>query len=94
MRLRLHRYVQNDHMQKRREAEYRIFELKVRYSRSKVKPLTDHLTLLLTVLGHHIYLVGRPRQAQHAIEVSRSTSEGQGHRGQKKFSRSKIFFFA
>ena len=52
----------------------------------------DHLTPLLTVLGHHIYLVGRPRQGQYAIPVSRSPGQGQGHRGQKKISRSKIFF--
>ena len=52
----------------------------------------NHLTPLMAVLGHHVYLVGRPRQGQHAIAVSRSPGEGQGHRGQKKFSRSKIFF--
>ena len=52
----------------------------------------NHLTPLKAVLGRHIYLVGRPRQGQHAIAVSRSPGEGQGHRGQKKISRSKFFF--
>ena len=47
---------------------------------------------LLTVLGHHIYLVGRPRQGQYAIPVSRSPGQGQGHRGQKKFQGQKFFF--
>jgi len=54
--------------------------------------LTDDLTPLMTVLGHHIYLVGRPRQGQYAIPVSRSPGQGQGHRGQKKFQGQKIFF--
>ena len=51
----------------------------------------DHLTPLMTVLGHHIYLVGRPRQGQYAIPVSRSPGQGQGHRGQKKFQGQKFF---
>ena len=52
----------------------------------------NHLTPLKAVLGRHIYLVGRPRQGQHAIAVSRSPGEGQGHRGQKKFQGQKFFF--
>ena len=88
----VHRYKEDDHMQLSVRAEFWIFTPKVRYSRSKVKPLMNHLTPLMAVLGHHVYLVGRPRQGQHAIAVSRSPGEGQGHRGQKKFSRSKIFF--
>jgi len=51
-----------------------------------------HLTPLTTALGHHIYLVGRPRQGQYAIPVSRSRGQGQGHRGQKKNFKVKIFF--
>ena len=88
----MHRNEVNDLTQKRNAAEFRIFTLKVRYSRSKVKPLMDHLTPLMTALDHHIYLVGRPRQGQYSIPVSRSLDQGQGHRGQKKFSRSKKFF--
>ena len=84
----MHRNVQNGHTQKRNAAEFRIFTLKVRYSRSKVKPLMDHLTHLMTALDHHIYLVGRPRQGQYAIRMSRSPD--QGHRGQKKFKVKKI----
>ena len=53
----------------------------------------DHLTPLLTVLGHHIYLVGRYRQGKHAIAVSRSPGQGQGHRGRKKFFKVKNFFW-
>ena len=53
----------------------------------------NHLTPLMAVLGHHVYLVGRPRQGQHAIAVSRSPGEGQGHRGQKNFFQGQKFFF-
>ena len=53
----------------------------------------NHLTPLKAVLGHHIYLLGRPRQGQHAIAVSRSPGEGQGHRGQKKIFQGQNFFF-
>ena len=52
----------------------------------------DHLTPLKAVLGHHVYLVGRPRQGQHAIAVSRSPGQGQGHRGRKNFFKVKNFF--
>ena len=52
----------------------------------------DHLTPLMTGMGHHIYLVGRPRQGQYAIPMSRSPGQGQGHRGQKKFQGQKFFF--
>ena len=77
----MHRRVQNDHTQRPMRAEYRIFALKVRYSRSKVKPLTHHLAPLTTVLGHHIHLVGRPRQGQDTISVPRSPGQGQGRSG-------------
>ena len=66
-------------------AEFLVFALKVRYSRSKVKPLTHHLTPLMTVLGYHIHLVGRPRQGQDTIPVSRSPGQGQGHSGGWRF---------
>ena len=79
----MHRHVQKDHTQRSVRAEFSIFALKVRYSRSKVKPLTHHLTPLMTVLGHHIHLVGRPRQGQDTIPVSRSP--GQGHSGGWRF---------
>ena len=72
----MHRHVQKDHTQRSVRAESLIFALKVRYSRSKVKPLTHHLTPLMTVLGHHIHLVGRPRQGQDTIPVSRQGSYG------------------
>ena len=81
----MHRHVQNDHTQRSVRAEFSIFALKVRYSRSKVKPLTHHLTPLMTVLGHHIHLVGRPRQGQDTIPVSRSPGQGQGHSGRWRF---------
>ena len=41
----------------------------------------NHLTPLKAVLGHHIHLVGRPRQGQNTIPVSRSRGQGQGHSG-------------
>ena len=77
----MHRHVQKDHTQRSVGAEFSVFALKVRNSRSKVKPLTHHLTPLMTVLGHHIHLVGRPRQGQDTIPVSRSPGQGQGHSG-------------
>ena len=43
----------------------------------------NHLTPLKAVLGRHIYLVGRPRQGQLTIPVSRSP--GQGHSGGWRF---------
>ena len=79
----MHRHVQNDHTQRSVRAEFSIFALKVRYSRSKVKPLSYHLTPLMTVLGHHIHLVGWPWQGQDTIPVSRSP--GQGHSGRWRF---------
>ena len=81
----MHRDVQNGHIQRPMRAEFLVFALKVRYSRSKVKPLTHHLTPLMTVLGHHIHLVGRPRQGQDTIPVSRSPGQGQGHSGGWRF---------
>ena len=40
---------------------------------------------LKNVLGYHILLVGRPRQGQDAIPVSRSPGQGQGHSGRWRF---------
>ena len=77
----MHRDVQNGHIQRPMRAEFLVFALKVRYSRSQVKPLTHHLTPLITVLGYHIHLVGRPRQGQDTIPVSRSPGQGQGRSG-------------
>ena len=81
----MHRHVQNNHTQRSVRAEFSIFALKVRYSRSKVKPLSYHLTPLMTVLGHHIHLVGWPWQGQDTIPVSRSPDQGQGHSGGWRF---------
>ena len=39
----------------------------------------------MTVLGYHIHLVGKPRQGQDTIPVSRSPGQGQGHSGGWRF---------
>ena len=46
--------------------------------------MTHHLTPLMTVLAYHIH-IGRPRQGQDTIPVSRSPGQGQGHSGRWRF---------
>ena len=62
------------------------FSLKVTYWTLKVKLRNLLETALITFDGHHIHIVGRYRQGQHTLLISRSKS-----RSQRSFSFFAIF---
>jgi len=39
----------------------------------------------MTFDGHHIHIVGRYRQGQHTLLISRSQGQSQGHEGHFRF---------
>ena len=83
--LKTHRNVLSDHRKNLQEAEFWIFALKVRYWPFKVKLGKWPKTTLMTPDHHHIHMVGRYRQGQHADMTSRSQGQSQGHQGHFRF---------